>query len=156
MSDVGRKRSRAWLVRASTRAFYREGKQVSGYSFLDWLHGYIYARWPYLYIGVGVGEHPLVRFLSPVVGLFTKLFWSEAPDEAAGAVPRDKLLGARRQPGIGVSVLRSAPHGSHRTYETYSRSGGFQDLRQVQHAQLAAAAAQATGNVHQTAGVRRH
>jgi ferredoxin len=47
---------------------------------LDWLHGYVYARWPYLYIGVGVGEHPLARFLSPVVGLFNRVFWSEPPE----------------------------------------------------------------------------
>jgi ferredoxin len=82
---VKKKRGWAWPLRASTRAFYREGEQVSGYSFLDWLHGYIYARWPYLYIGVGVGEHPLSRLLSPVVSLFARIFWSELPEgEAAG------------------------------------------------------------------------
>jgi hypothetical protein len=97
VSVVKRKQGRTWPMRASTRAFYREGKEVSGYSLLDWLHGYVYARWPYLYIGVGVGEHPLTRLLSPVVGLFTKIFWSEPPegdaDEHAGAAFADSYHG---------------------------------------------------------------
>jgi Pyruvate/2-oxoacid:ferredoxin oxidoreductase delta subunit len=52
--------------RPSTRAFFREGRRTPGYSFLDWLHGYVYGRWPYLYIGVGTGEHRLARFLAPL------------------------------------------------------------------------------------------
>jgi ferredoxin len=70
-------------VRASTRAFYQEGKTVPGYSFLDWAHGYIYARWPYLYIGVGTGEHRLARLLAPVVALFSQVFWSKAVEGEA-------------------------------------------------------------------------
>src|SRR5512139_3659532 len=45
--------------RSSTRAFIREARRTRGYSLADWLHGYVYARWPYLYIGIGTGEHPL-------------------------------------------------------------------------------------------------
>ncbi len=52
--------------RPSTRAFFRAGRQTAGYSFLDWLHGYIYGRWTYLYIGIGTGEHRLSRFLAPL------------------------------------------------------------------------------------------
>jgi ferredoxin len=52
--------------RPSTRAFFRAGRHVPGYSFFDWLHGYVYGRWPYLYIGVGTGEHRLARFLAPL------------------------------------------------------------------------------------------
>lgn len=51
------------LMQPSTRAFLREARHTSGYSFFDWLHGYIYGRWPYLYIGLGTGEHPLSRVL---------------------------------------------------------------------------------------------
>ncbi len=29
------------------------------------MHGYIYGRWPYLYIGIGKGLHPLNRILGP-------------------------------------------------------------------------------------------
>lgn len=49
------------LARPSNRAFVWEALRTPGYSFFDWLHGYVYARWPYLYIGLGVGEHPLAR-----------------------------------------------------------------------------------------------
>jgi ferredoxin len=55
------------LIRPSTRAFWREGRALPGYSVLDWLHGYAYARWPYAYISLALGEHPLCRALSPVV-----------------------------------------------------------------------------------------
>ncbi len=47
--------------RASTRAFIREARRTPGYRLSNWLHGYIYARWPYLYIGIGTGEHPLAK-----------------------------------------------------------------------------------------------
>jgi Pyruvate/2-oxoacid:ferredoxin oxidoreductase delta subunit len=48
-------------MKPSTRAFYREGRNTPGYSLFDWLHGYVYARWPYLYIGIGTGEHRLAK-----------------------------------------------------------------------------------------------
>lgn len=51
----------------STRAFLREARRLPGYSLFDWLHGYVYARWPYLYIGIGTGEHPLARKAKPVI-----------------------------------------------------------------------------------------
>ena len=47
--------------RPSTRAFYKEGKQIVNYKLFDFIHGYIYMRWPYFYIGVGTGEHFLTR-----------------------------------------------------------------------------------------------
>lgn len=58
----------------STREFYREGKKADGYSFFDFLHGYIYGRWPYLYIGVGTGEHPLSKWLRPIFYIVTTIF----------------------------------------------------------------------------------
>jgi ferredoxin len=85
VSAVEKNRGPALPMRPSTRAFYREGRKVSGYSFLDWLHGYIYARWPYLYIGVAVGDHPLARLLAPVIALFSRVFWSEPAAEQEGA-----------------------------------------------------------------------
>jgi len=53
-------RRKSWL-RPSTRAFTREARRTQGYGLFDWLHGYVYARWPYLYISIGTGEHPLAR-----------------------------------------------------------------------------------------------
>jgi ferredoxin len=61
------------LIRPSTRAFVREARRTPGYSFWDWLHGYAYARWPYLYIGLATGEHTL----SPVFALLVRgLSWA--------------------------------------------------------------------------------
>jgi ferredoxin len=62
------------LVRPSTRAFAREARRTPGYSLFDWLHGYIYARWPYLYIGIGTGEHWLARVFGPLVRQLGRLF----------------------------------------------------------------------------------
>lgn len=74
------------LLLPSTRAFLREARRTPGYSFSDWVHGYIYARWPYLYIGVGTGEHRLVRFLAPFGNMLLRLFKKPtvAKDRQAG------------------------------------------------------------------------
>ncbi len=70
------------LVRPSTRAFAREARRTPGYSLFDWLHGYIYARWPYLYIGIGTGEHPLARVIGPLVCQLGRLLPPKWPDGA--------------------------------------------------------------------------
>ena len=56
------------FVKPSSLRFFREGRTMPGYSLYDWLHGYLYARWTYLYIGIGVGEHPLVKKFGPFLG----------------------------------------------------------------------------------------
>jgi Pyruvate/2-oxoacid:ferredoxin oxidoreductase delta subunit len=55
-------------IKPSTRAFWRAGRRKQDYSLFDWLHGYIYGRWLYLYIGIGVGEQPLARRLACLWG----------------------------------------------------------------------------------------
>ncbi|MFC2026096.1 4Fe-4S binding protein [Chloroflexota bacterium] len=69
------------FIRPSTSRFYKEGRRLPGYSLYDWLHGYVYARWPYLYIGIGTGEHPIAKNLRPVVNWFTGLFHLVLVDE---------------------------------------------------------------------------
>jgi ferredoxin len=59
--------------RPSTRAFIAEGRRTRGYSLGDWLHGYVYARWPYLYIGIGTGEHPWAPSVKRVIGWVGRL-----------------------------------------------------------------------------------
>ncbi|MDF1499448.1 MAG: 4Fe-4S binding protein [Anaerolineales bacterium] len=49
------------LLKRSTRALIKEARRTASFSFWDFLHGYIYGRWPYLYIGLGVGEHPAIK-----------------------------------------------------------------------------------------------
>jgi ferredoxin len=62
------------LLKPATRAFTQEARHTPGYSTFDWLHAYVYARWPYLYIGIGAGHHPLARVIGPVVRLVGRLF----------------------------------------------------------------------------------
>ena len=47
--------------RSATRAFLAEARQTPDFSWLDTVHGYVYLRWPYLYIRIILGEHPLAR-----------------------------------------------------------------------------------------------
>jgi Pyruvate/2-oxoacid:ferredoxin oxidoreductase delta subunit len=61
------------LVKPSTVAFTREGRRTPGYSWFDWLHGYVYARWPYLYIGIGTGEHRLAKVVAPLIQAISRL-----------------------------------------------------------------------------------
>jgi len=61
------------LIKPSTFAFWRESRRLSGYSLLDFIHGYVYVRWPYFYIGVGKGKHPAAKWLAPLGGLFDQL-----------------------------------------------------------------------------------
>ena len=61
MSDNGKH-----LISSSTREFYQAGKIAEDYSLYDFLHGYLYLRWPYFYIGVALGEHKLARLLQLV------------------------------------------------------------------------------------------
>ena len=37
------------------------------------IHGLIYARWPYLYIGIGKGDHPVNEDLRPAVHFYRKI-----------------------------------------------------------------------------------
>ncbi len=49
------------LILPSTRRWFRAARNSPDSSFFDRLHGYVYGRWPYLYICFGTGEHPLAK-----------------------------------------------------------------------------------------------
>lgn len=68
------------FIKRSTREFYQEGNRTEDYSLYDFLHGYLYARWPYLYIGVALGDRPLSRVLAPFF-LFISSLLSPVRDE---------------------------------------------------------------------------
>jgi len=73
------------IIQPSTRAFFDEADQLPEYSFFDRLHGYVYARWPYLYIGLGKGDHPLAKKLNPVVEFISSIWpQSEPPENGSG------------------------------------------------------------------------
>ncbi len=76
--------TRLWhrIVRPSTRAFIREARRTPGYTLRDFLHGYIYARWPYLYISLAKGEHPLTRYLRHLAPLARMVVLPREMEEA--------------------------------------------------------------------------
>lgn len=62
------------IISTSTRKFYTTARQTKPFRLIQFLHGYIYARWPYLYIGIGKGDHPISKFFSPILAFFSNLF----------------------------------------------------------------------------------
>lgn len=77
-------RGRFSLVSESTREFIRAARQAEDYSWRDFLHGYIYIRFPYEYIGIGKGEHPIAAKLAPLLAVWARFF---PPKENPG--PKD-------------------------------------------------------------------
>jgi ferredoxin len=87
----------------STAAFYREARRRPEFNWKEFIHGYVYGRWPYLYIGIGTGEHPLVRLLEPLAGLLARWWSASAASKAPlSADSRQPLPSPRRDTGIGA------------------------------------------------------
>jgi Pyruvate/2-oxoacid:ferredoxin oxidoreductase delta subunit len=57
-----------------SRSFFQTAKEIPNFSLFDKLHGYVYLRWPYLYIGVAKGDHPLSKIIKPVVKIISWFF----------------------------------------------------------------------------------
>ncbi len=62
--------ARFFIRNPATRAFYAEFVARPDYSIWKLLHGYVYGRWPQLYIALGTGRHPLARMLKSLSSLF--------------------------------------------------------------------------------------
>ncbi len=72
-------KKRLKIISKGTRQFLRAGRNLADYTLWDKIHGYVYGRWPYLYIGIGKGEHPLAKKLQPVKDLFSHNHKPEGP-----------------------------------------------------------------------------
>lgn len=79
------------IIRPSTRAFIEEARHTPGYSLFDLLHGYVYIRWPYLYISIGKGEHPLSPQLAKISEVFGRIF-----------LPRLNRVGSEEKPAAAT------------------------------------------------------
>jgi Pyruvate/2-oxoacid:ferredoxin oxidoreductase delta subunit len=88
------------FIKPSTRAFFEEARKVPGYSFFDLMHGYVYARWPYLYIGIGTGEHPLAKWFAPFAGWFNGL----VTDNKKGETPETQISFADTYHGKAIPL----------------------------------------------------
>lgn len=62
------------LIKESTCNFFHESITLGRYGLIEWLHGYIYARWSYYYIGIRTGEHVLVKRCKPAGDQLYRLF----------------------------------------------------------------------------------
>ena len=74
------------FIKPSTLEFIREARQTPNYSLFDFLHGYVYARWPYLYIGIGKGQHPLTKWLKPLGRFADRVITKPRSDEPGDGV----------------------------------------------------------------------
>lgn len=68
------------IAHPSTVQLYREFRKKEDFSFAEFLHGYFYLRFPYFYVGIGKGHHPLSRYLSePLCWIADRLgLWKES------------------------------------------------------------------------------
>jgi ferredoxin len=74
------------FIKRSTLSFFLEGRRTPGYSFFDFLHGYLYGRWPYLYIGIGTGEHRLSAPLGRIYNFIARIL----PTNLSAGSPPEK------------------------------------------------------------------
>jgi ferredoxin len=86
------------IIKLSTRAFIEEAHRTPGYRLFDFLHGYVYIRWPYLYISIGKGEHRYSSQLAKISGVFGRIF-----------LPRLNRNGSEEKPS--AATLADSYHG---------------------------------------------
>jgi Pyruvate/2-oxoacid:ferredoxin oxidoreductase delta subunit len=60
-------------VSKGTKKFVQASDQAENYTWRNLVHGYVYSRWPYLYIGIGKGEHPISKYITPIWNLYRKI-----------------------------------------------------------------------------------
>ena len=58
------------ILSDSTRKFIATARQAADYNLTDFIHGYVYGRWTFLYIALGKGDHPLAKKLLDLTDKF--------------------------------------------------------------------------------------
>jgi len=96
------------LMKPSTKALAREGRRTRDYSLLDLLHGYFYACWPYLYIGIATGEHPAAKALIPFL---SKFFSADQPAGGTGEDTGQHRVKRRSRDRAGKPTFADTYHG---------------------------------------------
>lgn len=66
------------MARSSTREFRQAWRKIEGRSLVDLVHGYVYGRWLYAYIGLAKGSRSIPLFLKPLVAAFAKILLGPA------------------------------------------------------------------------------
>lgn len=80
-------KSKIRTILPSTRKFFQEADQIPDYGIFERLHGYVYIRWPYLYISIGKGDHPIAKVLNPFWQPIARI-WpkAEPPENGSGTL----------------------------------------------------------------------
>ncbi|NIM95227.1 MAG: 4Fe-4S ferredoxin [Anaerolineales bacterium] len=81
--DIEKPAAKDGWICPSTQAFWEESRRTRDHSVFDFLHGYFYSRWPYLYIGIANGEHPLSPWFTRLVKLVS-VFLTSKPETDDG------------------------------------------------------------------------
>ena len=69
------------LISPATMNLIRAAWNTQNNAPWDFLHSYVYARWPYLYISLGKGEHPIAKKLRPLSQAWQRIRPSKKPQE---------------------------------------------------------------------------
>ena len=77
------------LFKPSMRNFLKTANKKPGIPLVEQLHGVIYMRFPYLYIGIGKGDH----WSSPIISALTRLANKLLPQSDVGKVFADTYHG---------------------------------------------------------------
>ena len=80
------------FVSSATKEFFEEGQRTPGYSRFDALHGYVYGRWPYLYIGIGTGEHWVAKLFGPFYKRISELVTRDQTNGSASNGKNQELI----------------------------------------------------------------
>lgn len=78
-------------MKKSTAEFLKEAGKTKNYSFWDLIHGYFYMRWPYFYISMAKGDHPLAKRMGSISRLIKEIF------------PLRDKKGERKDSGKGIT-----------------------------------------------------
>jgi Pyruvate/2-oxoacid:ferredoxin oxidoreductase delta subunit len=62
------------MIRQSTRDYWKQANAIKGYPFIEKLHGYLYLRFPYIYIGTATGANKLGRAADRIISFIFRFF----------------------------------------------------------------------------------
>ncbi len=110
-------------VEPSTLEFWRQGRELENFGVWDWLHGYVYGRWTYLYVSVALGEHKLTKPLLKLWDILEKVLTPIGPLR-----PKERSARERIAHGYHGKVV---PVSGARRIITVNRPVEIKDLEQV-------------------------
>jgi ferredoxin len=75
------------IISPASKRFLEAAWQAQTNSPWNFLHSYVYARWPYLYIGLGNSDHPIINYLVSIFGKIGQIFHRDKAKQPHRPVP---------------------------------------------------------------------